>query len=83
MVSLIGEDAADIVEVYEEAFSRLGYKFFLNGDYNENIVGVRNSSGLADKFDDKLNVFYREQGEWVMVGLPFTPDPGPNWLQGR
>ena len=81
MVSLIGEDAADIVEVYEEAFSRLGYKFFLNGDYNVNIVGVRNSSGLADKFDDKLNVFYREQGEWVMDSYPITTEPGPNILQ--
>ena len=81
MVSLIGEDAADIVEVYEEAFSRLGYKFFLNGDYNVNIVGVRNSSGLADKFDDKLNVFYREQGEWVMDSYPITTEPRPNILQ--
>ena len=81
MVSLIGKDAEDMMEVYREAFNRLGYRFFENGDYNLNIIGVRNDSGLADKFDDKLNVFYKEEGEWIMDSYFITTEPGPNILQ--
>ena len=81
MITLTGEDAENLVGIYKEAFSFLGYRFFESGDYNLNIVGVRNSSGLADRFDDKLNVFYREEGDWIVDCYPITTEPGPSILQ--
>ena len=50
MARLFGADANILVSRFRAAFQKMGYKFFENGDYNLNIVGVRNSSGLADTF---------------------------------
>ena len=44
-----------------------GYKWFENGDYNLNIVGIRNSETLnevTNKFDDYITLSYKKDGEW-------------------
>ena len=63
MARLTGLSAKIMVKQYKDAFAKKGYAFFENGDYNLNIVGVRNDSGDASKFDDFLNVLYKIYGE--------------------
>ena len=81
MAKLTGLSAKVMVEQYKKVFSEKGYAFFENGDYNLNIVGVRNDSGDASKFDDFLNVLYKINGEWVCDVYPATTEPGPSILR--
>ena len=46
MAKLTGLSAKVMVEQYKKVFSQKGYAFFDSGDYNLNIVGVRNDSGV-------------------------------------
>jgi hypothetical protein len=55
------------------------YAFFENGEYNLNIVGIRNSSTgskVTNAFDDKLVVAYQVAGAWVIKEYPITTDNG-------
>jgi hypothetical protein len=81
MARLFGADANILVSRFRAAFQKMGYKFFENGDYNLNIVGVRNSSGLADTFDDNINIFYKVDGNWVVDAYTATTEPGTRILQ--
>jgi len=68
----------------EAAVKAKGYKWFENGDYNLNIVGVRNSETLnevTNKFDDYLTLSYKAGGEWVYQVFPCTTDPGKYWIE--
>ena len=54
-------------EQIEATVKAKGYKWFENGDYNVNIVGIRNSETgdrVTNKFDDKITITYKEDGEW-------------------
>ena len=60
-----------------------GYKWFENGDYNLNIVGVRNAETLnevTNKFDDHLTLSYKVDGEWNYHCFDATTDPGKHWV---
>lgn len=81
MARLTGLSAKVMVEQYKKTFSEKGYVFFERGDYNLNIVGVRNDSGDVSKFDDFLNVLYKIKGEWVCDVYPATTEPGPSLLR--
>ena len=81
MAKLTGLSAKVMVKQYKSAFEKKGYAFFENGDYNLNIVGVRNDSGDASKFDDFLNVLYRVGDEWVCDIYPATTEPGTSILK--
>ena len=55
------------------------YAFFEGGEYNLNIVGIRNSSTgnkVTNAFDDKLVVAYQVAGAWVIKEYPITTDNG-------
>ena len=54
-------------EQIEAAVKAKGYKWFENGDYNVNIVGIRNSE-------------YKEDGEWQYHIFDCTTDPGDDWM---
>lgn len=45
---------------FEELFKKKGYKYFINGSYNLNIIGVRsaNNHEVTNKFDDYIIVIY-------------------------
>lgn len=61
-----------------------GYKWFENGDYNVNIVGVRNSETLEEvtnKFDDHMTLSYKIDGEWKFHCYDCTTDPGKYWVE--
>jgi len=51
--------------------------------YKPNIVGIRSSERKADKFDDKLVVFYKtdKNNEWVFDEYKITTDPGGKVLK--
>ena len=55
------------------------YAFFEGGEYNLNIVGIRNSSTgnkVTNAFDDKLVVAYQVAGAWVIKEYTITTDNG-------
>ena len=54
-------------EQIENALKTKGYAWFENGDYDVNIVGVRNSATgnkVTNAFDDFLTISYKESGQW-------------------
>ena len=68
----------------ETAVKGKGYKWFENGDYNLNIVGVRNGetgTKVTNKFDDFLTLSYKIDGEWNYHCFDATTDPGKHWVE--
>ena len=68
----------------ETAVKAKGYKWFENGDYNLNIVGVRNGetgTEVTNKFDDFLTLSYKVDGEWKYHCFDATTDPGKHWVE--
>lgn len=60
------------------------YRWFENGDYNVNIVGVRNSetnNQITNKFDDCMTLSYKVDGEWNFHCYDCTTDPGTYWAE--
>ena len=70
-----------LADQYKDALVKKGYDFFEKGDYNLNIIGVRNDSGDASKFDDAIVVIYKEDGTWVCDMYPITTEPGTSILK--
>jgi len=81
MAKITGLQAKLIADQFRNSLKKKGYAFFENGDYNLNIIGVRNDSGRADVFDDIINVIYKINGEWKVDTYPATTEPGPNILK--
>lgn len=71
-------------EQIETAVKSKGYRWFEGGNYNLNIVGVRNSETnnvVTNKFDDCLTVSYSIDGENKFHCFDATTDPGTHWEQ--
>jgi hypothetical protein len=54
---------------------------FSDGDYDLNIVAVRNLENNPNVFDDKLHVCYLLGGEWKEHIFQVTTDPGRFYLE--
>mgnify|MGYP003648218004 FL=1 len=68
----------------ETAVKDKSYKWFENGDYNLNIVGVRNAETLnevTNKFDDYITLSYKKNNEWQYHCFDCTTDPGKHWVE--
>jgi hypothetical protein len=68
----------------ESAVKNKGYKWFEKGNYNLNIVGVRNSETLnevTNKFDDHITISYKAEGNWKFHCFDCTTDPGKHWVE--
>lgn len=66
-------------EQVESAVKAKGYKYFENGDYNVNVIGIRNSAPgnkVTNLFDDWLTLSYKEGGVWQFYIWNATTDPG-------
>lgn len=64
---------------FKSLFNKLNYVFFTKGDYNLNIIGVRNllNGPVTDNtFNDALVVLYKVNGKWEKYVWQFTTDPG-------
>ena len=71
------------VDHIKRALERKGYKFFESGDYNVNIVGVRNSltkNKVTNAFDDLMTLSYKIGGEWQYHEFDCTTDPGTHYM---
>ncbi len=63
------------------AMVRKGYTIFSEPG-KLNIVGVRSSNTTPNKFDDSINVFYKDDaGNTIFKSYPATTDPGSYYLQ--
>jgi len=72
------------LEEVKAAVLSKGYKWFENGDYNLNLVGIRNSETenlVTNKFDDCVTVSYKVDGEWNFHCFKATTDPGTHWTE--
>ena len=68
----------------ESTLKAKGYRWFESGDYNLNIVGVRNSETLdevTNKFDDHITLSYKQDGHWQFHCFGCTTDPGKYWVE--
>ena len=68
----------------ETTLKNKGHKWFENGNYNLNIVGVRNSETLnevTNKFDDYITLSYKVDGDWKFHCFDCTTDPGKHWVE--
>ena len=69
-------------EQIEAAMASKGYKYFTGGDFDVNIIGVRNTETkgrVTNAFDDCVTISYKEDGEWKFHCYKATTDPGSQW----
>jgi hypothetical protein len=57
----------------------LGFKTF-TGNYNLNLIGVRQDNPIPNRFNDEFYVIYEVGGEWTIHKFPFTSLAGTYWL---
>jgi hypothetical protein len=68
-----------MIDKIKVAMKGKGYAFFENGDYNINIIGIRNSdtgNKVTNVFDDLLTVSYKIGDVWHFKKWAATTDPG-------
>ena len=71
-------------EKIEQTLKEKGYRWFEQGDYNLNIVGVRNSDTkdkVTNRFDDKITLSYKVNDVWQFHSFDCTTDPGTHWVE--
>ena len=71
-------------EQIEETMVSKGYKYFTGGDYDVNIIGVRNSktkNRVTNAFDDCITLSYKINNEWQFHCYKCTTDPGTHWVE--
>jgi len=71
-------------EEIESTMVSKGYKYFTGGDYDVNIIGVRNSekkNRVTNAFDDCITLSYKIEGEWQFHCYKCTTDPGTHWVE--
>lgn len=59
----------------------MGYAFFTKGNYNVNIIGVRNPNLVANSFDDTMLCAYKVADQWILKEWEITTDAGRYWLK--
>lgn len=64
------------IQSLKEVLSKKNYKFFTDGNFNVNLIGVRKNENITNTFDDVLIMVYKENGKFTVHYLPFTTDPG-------
>jgi len=69
------------IEYLQGIMNEMGYAFFTQGNYNVNIIGVRNPNLVANSFDDTMLCAYKVLGEWVLKEWEITTDAGKYWLE--
>jgi len=68
------------IDILKRAFAKKGYTF-RTGEYELNIIGIRNDSAKPNSFDDTLCVLFKDEyGDEVLLYFPATTDPGSYWL---
>lgn len=66
-------------ELIEKTMKAKKFAYFENGDYNVNIIGIRNNSTgkrVTNRFDDWMTISYKINGEWKFAIWNCTVDNG-------
>ena len=63
-------------DMVQSAYERNGYVYFVKGDYNLNIFGIRSNDDTSNAFNDLIGVSFKVDGEWVLKKYSATTDPG-------
>lgn len=63
-------------ESVKNAVINAGHNFFENGNYNLNLVGIRNAENISDTFNDWLCVLFYIDLQPMFFKFPITTDPG-------
>ena len=78
---MIKEEHDEYPEVLK-AVEKHGFLVFNDGDYDLNIIGIRNvKSPKNNQFDDEIVIAYTINGKWFTEKAEITTDPGRYWLQ--
>ena len=59
----------------------LGHTVFESGEYNLNIIGIRNRNHKANSFDDRMCVVFKDEQGWITRTWECTTEPGKYWLE--
>jgi hypothetical protein len=83
MAKITGVEARVLVNHFRCVMEKKGYVFFEGKKpYDLNIVGVRSFNMRANKFDDSINVFYKNtKKDWEVRVYKATTDPGTYYLE--
>ena len=70
----------DLPPIFEK-IKEHGFAIFDDGDYDLNIIGIRNlNSSRSNLFDDKMIVAYRLGEKWITEEFIITTDPSSYYL---
>ncbi len=69
------------IKYLQQIIEDMGYAFFTKGNYNVNIIGIRNPNLVANSFDDTMICAYKITDQWVLKEWQITTDAGKYWLQ--
>tara|TARA_R110002074_G_scaffold277895_1_gene449415 strand:- start:1 stop:378 length:378 start_codon:yes stop_codon:yes gene_type:complete len=69
------------IKSLQSTIEGMGYAFFTKGDYNVNIIGIRNPNLESNSFDDTMICAYKVSDQWVFKEWQITTDAGKYWLQ--
>ena len=69
------------IKYLQQIIEDMGYAFFTKGNYNVNIIGIRNPNLVANSFDDTMICAYKISDQWVLKEWQITTDAGKYWLQ--
>jgi hypothetical protein len=65
-----------------ELVKKKGFVVFEDGDFDLNIIGLRNLSNReSNLFDDEIHIVYKMGDIWIDEFCACTTDPGAYWLQ--
>lgn len=74
---------AQIIEQLREVCKKKGYAFFERGDYNLNLIGVRENDAFENTFSDTLYCAYKEKGVWKLITIKWTTLAGTLGIGGE
>lgn len=69
------------IEQLKHAMTKKGYPV-LSGEYELNIIGIRNSNARPNSFDDTIVVLFKDEyHDDTLLAFSCTTDPGLYWLE--
>lgn len=68
---------------FSKILSTLNYRYFSNGEYNVNIIGVRADmdNRVTNRYDDAIVVEYKENNKLVRKVWAITTEPGSKFMR--
>lgn len=71
------------IQVLKQVCQKKGYSFFENGDYNLNIIAIRENDVFENTFSDTLHIAYKVNNIWQLMTIPFTTLAGTLGVGGE